>query len=157
MREQQLPPHENPSDDLAAELDALLSSAGSGSPAADEGQGVVAGHVTMRQSTARAVKATAVDMDDSAAGMIRSGAVDARNGVIGWVLARQATLDNVSTSVVAATHIQAKELNAFAVFAARVDGQVNATITPWTAFAVGAGFAAALFLLRWLFSGGRKQ
>jgi hypothetical protein len=158
MKEKPLPSHDNPSDELAAQLDEILS-AGTNSDAKTGGdEGIVAGHVTMQQSTARTVRASAVAMDDSAVGFIRTGAVEAQKSVIGWMLAREAQLKDVSASVVAANHLQAKEVTAFAVLAGRIDGQVKATLTPQAAFAAGAGFAAVILLVGRLLTGrGDKQ
>lgn len=153
MKEQPLSPHDNSFDDLSAELDEILSRETDKSAKNQDSEGVIAGHVTMQQSTARTVRANAVAIDDSAVGFIRAGAVEAHESVVGWMAAREAELDNVSSSLIVASHLQAKEVTAFAVMAGRIDGQVKATITPWVAFAAGAGFAAVTLLMGRLLSG----
>ncbi len=156
MNEQSLPPHDNPSDELAAELDEILSKGADKGAMDHDSAGVIAGHVTMEQSSARTVRANAVAMEDSAAGFVRTGAVEAHDSVVGWMLARDAVLEDVTSSIIAANHIQAKEVKAFAVIAGRINGQIKATITPGAAFAAGAGFAAVMLVMGRLLSGRGK-
>ena len=147
MKEQPLPSNENPSDDLAAQLDEILSHAPSAALHNAASENVVAGHVSLQDASVRSVKATAVRLEDAVAGIVRTGSFEATDSVVGWAVAREATLRTVTNSVLAATRVQADEVHAFAVIAGRVDGNVKTAVTPWMAFAAGAGFAAVMLLV----------
>ncbi len=109
---------------------------------------VEGGQVKMQQSAARSVQASALNMEESAAGFVRAGSVDAEDSAIGFVMAADANLNDVTTSLVAAKRVSARNIRAFAIFAAELDGDAKSVLTPVTALAAGAGFALTLFILR---------
>jgi hypothetical protein len=57
-------------------------------------------------------------------------------------------LDSVTTPLLIAQEVHAEELQTLALFAARVEGNVRTVFTPLAAFALGAGFAATLLVMR---------
>ena len=151
---------ENPLEDLAAELSESLpgQSVEVKNSSVDLVEG---GQVFLQQSAARTVRASALNMEESAAGFVRAGSVDISDGAIGVVLAADAKLDDVTTSLVAAKQINANNVRAFAIFAGKLDGDVQSVLTPATALAAGAGFALTMLFFRRLvsmvFSGRRRE
>ena len=138
---------ENPLEDLAAELSESLPS----QPVEIKNSSVElvdGGQVQMQQSAARSVQASALNMEESAAGFVRAGSIDVSDSAIGVVLAADAKLDDVTTSVVAAKRVSARDIRAFAIFTAQLDGDAKSVLTPATALAVGAGCALTLLLFR---------
>ena len=138
---------ENPLESFAAEMSEGLG----GTPVElneTTVDNVEGGQIWMRQSAARTVQASALHMEESGAGLVRAGSVDVRNSGIGVVVANQLKVEESNGSFILAREVEARDVRAFAVFTSRVQGDVSAVFTPVTALAAGAGFAAALWLLR---------
>ncbi len=137
----------NPLEDFAAELSDSLpgKSVEIKNSSVDLVEG---GQVKMQQSAARSVQASALNMEESAAGFVRAGSVDAGDSAIAVVVAADVNLDDVTTSLVAAKRVSARNIRAFAIVAAELDGDAKSVLTPVTALAAGAGFALTLVILR---------
>lgn len=146
---------ENPLEDLAARLSKSLG----GKPVQmrnDSAERVEGGQVTMQQSAAKQVQASALQMEESAAGLVRAGSVDAHESALGAVVTETAHLHESNAAVLVGQTIQADSVRSVLVVAARVDGSVKPVLTPLSALAAGAGFAATLLLVGRLFGALRR-
>ncbi|MEZ4863367.1 MAG: hypothetical protein R3C14_18765 [Caldilineaceae bacterium] len=139
--------YDNPLDAIADELSQALNttSVELKDNAADT---IEAGQVSMRQSAARSIRASALHMEESAAGFVRATTVDAHESAMGALIAHEATIAGATTPVVVAQNVHAKDLQTVALFATRVEGNVQTVLTPLMALAMGAGFAVTLFTLQ---------
>lgn len=146
--------NENPLDDLVDEISQMLdgSAAQLDQTAAANVQG---GQVQMRQSSAQSIDAHALHMEESAAGFVRAQSVDAQDSLIGIATADKMVLNDVTSSLLIAEDVEATQVRAFALFSARVNGDIHTAITPRIALAIGAAFAVTTFVLRLLF--GRQR
>ncbi len=117
---------------------------------------VEGGQVHMADSAARSVNASALRMEDAVAGIVRSGSVDATDSLIGAATAEVMNLNDTAAVLMAAERVEAKNgVRAFILVAQRVEGPVNAVLTPLTALAAGAGLALGVVafrrILSWVF------
>ena len=137
----------NPLDEFAAKLSRQLNSepVEFNESTTDHVEG---GQIWMKNSAARSIEASAVHLEESAAALVHAHTVDVHKGVIGGVAAHDATLTRTTNTLLLAKHVEAQEVQAGVIFALRLEGNVKATLTPLTAFAAGAGLAAAVFILK---------
>ena len=147
MSEQSPNADENPLDEFATELSAQLNS----KPVEiDESSTdhIEGGQVWMKNSAARSIEASAVHLEESAAAFVQTHTLDIHKGAIGAVSTHDATLTGTTNSVLVANQVDAEDVRAVAIFALRLNGDAKTVFTPMVAFAAGAGFAAATFVLR---------
>ena len=93
--------YDNPLEAIADELSQALNSKSVEVQETTTNQ-IEAGQVSMRQSAARTIRANALHMEESAAGFIRATTVDANESAMGGVVARDVTLDSVTTPILIA-------------------------------------------------------
>ena len=143
MNNPQQPANENPLDEFAGQAIQAL-----GAKALDVHETAVkqveGGQVSMRDSFAQNVKSSALYMDDAAAGIVRTGSLEAKEGAFGVAIAADMKVDQLESVVVAARHLEGREINTALLFAVNVKGDVHSTISPLAGLAIGAGFAAVL-------------
>ncbi|MDI9548774.1 MAG: hypothetical protein QM346_14385, partial [Chloroflexota bacterium] len=143
---------ENPLENLAEEISQAMQGT-TVEVAQTFKDSVEGGQVHMADSAARSVSASALRMEDAAAGIVHSGSVDATESLICVATAEVMNLHDTNVILMAADRVEAKDgVRAFVLFAQRVEGPVNAVLTPLAALAAGAGLALGVVAFRRFFS-----
>ncbi|MEZ4658917.1 MAG: hypothetical protein R2911_15230 [Caldilineaceae bacterium] len=147
MHEHNRQPGENPLEDLADELSRVLGD-NQKELNAESAQHVQAGQVWMRNSAARTVDAHAVHSEDSALGLVRANTVDVNKSASGFIVAQDVHLDDSTNTVTIAKTAKVQNSTSVLLIAGRIEGDVKSVLTPWSAFAVGAGIGVVIYLLK---------
>jgi hypothetical protein len=147
MNSQEQSGNENPLDEYAARASRELASQNTDVNNSSV-ERVESGQVSLRESFAHHVQASATYMEDAAAGVIRTNTLEARNVSVGMMTANSVQADSLHTGVVAARQLDGQEIRTGLLFAINVRGDVHSAVSPLTGLAIGAGFAATLFFLR---------
>jgi len=139
--------NENPLDEYAAMASRELASQNTDVNNASV-ERVESGQVSLRESFAQHIQASATYMEDAAAGVVKTNSLDASDVSIGVALANSVQSDTLHTGVLAANQVAAQEVRAGLLMAFHVRGDVHSAVSPLAGLAIGAGFATTLVLLR---------
>lgn len=118
---------------------------------------VESGQVSLRESFAQHVQASATYMEDAAAGIVKTNSLDARDVSIGVAMANTVQTDTLHAGVLAANQLEGQEVRTGLLFAFHVRGNVHSAVSPLAALAIGAGFATTLVLMRLVFGLARRR
>lgn len=103
-----------------------------------------AGQVKMHTSSAGRIQAHTVNMENSAAALVSAGSLETSDSTLGMAFGRQVHLEKSVTPLVVAGRLQATEVRTVLLVAGKVQGNVQAVFTIWSALAAGFGLGAAL-------------
>jgi hypothetical protein len=151
MAETEREPQHNPLEDVAAAAsDSLhgqtVSLTGSATRRVDAGQ------VKMQASSAGSIKSHAAHLENSAAGLVTAGSIETHDSAIGLAVGREVHLSRSATPLILAAKVESTEVRTVLLAAGKVQGNVQAVFTIWSALAAGFGVGAALIGLGQLFS-----
>jgi hypothetical protein len=103
-----------------------------------------AGQVKMQASSAGKIKAHAVRMENSGAGLVNAGSLETHDSAVGVTIGREVQLKKSVTPFIFARKVKAPEVRTVLLAAGKVQGNVRAVFTVWSALAAGFGLGAAL-------------
>ncbi len=149
-------PGDNPLDEYAAKASRDLTSQSTDVNNANVDR-VESGQVSLRESFAQHVQASATYMEDAAAGIVKTNSLEAHDVSIGVAMANAVQTETLHAGVLAANQVEGQEVRAGLLFAFRVHGDVHSAVSPLAGLAIGAGFAATLGLMRIAFSLARRR
>lgn len=140
-------PEDNPLDEYASQASKKLDNLAADVSNSSVSQ-VVSGQVSVRDSFVRSVHSSATLLKDVAVGTVHTASLEAQSSTAGVVLANSVRADRLDAAAVAAREIESQEIRTGLLFAVQVKGTVHSALSPLAAFAMGAGFAIVLTLLR---------
>lgn len=137
--------HENPLHDYATQASHEL--AGRATDVNNSSvERVESGQVSLHESFAHHVQASATYMEAAAAGVVKTGALEARDVSVGVMAANTVHADRLQTGLLAARQVEGNTIRTGLLFAVNVRGDVHSAISPLAGLAIGAGFAVALLV-----------
>ena len=149
-------PGDNPLDEYAAKASRQLASQNSDFNNASI-ERVESGQVSLRESFAQHVQASATYMENAAAGVVKTNSLEAHSASIGVAMANAVQTEALHAGVLAVNQLESQEVRTGLLFAFHVRGNVHSVVSPLAGLAVGAGFATTLVLMRLAFSLARRH
>jgi hypothetical protein len=156
MSGQEQSENENPLDEYATRVSQELASQNTDVNNSNI-ERVESGHVSLRESFAQHVQASATYMEDAAAGVIRTNTLEATDVSIGVAMANSVHADTLHAGILASRQLDGQEIRTGLLFAVNVRGDVHSAVSPLAGLAIGAGFATTLFLMRLAFNLARRR
>lgn len=138
---------ENPLDEYAAKASRELATQKTAVNNASV-ERVESGQVSLRESFAQHVQASATYMEDAAAGIVRTNSLEASDVSIGVAMANSVQTKMLHAGVLAANQLEGQEVRVGLLFAFHVRGNVHSVLSPLAGLAIGVGFATTLVLIR---------
>ena len=109
---------------------------------------VESGQVSLRESFAQHVQASATYMEDAAAGVVNTNTLEASDVAIGVASVNSLQAGTLQVGVLAARQIEGKNIRAGLLVSLQVHGDVHSVVSPLAGVAIGAGLFGMYWLVR---------